>query len=92
MTDRCPTCGHKVQSIFDHLDIECEHDMTEAEIKHLLAVDDAFHILEPEPKLSPMVQAQRSKKSRQKDIPCPGCNRLFASKFSLAQHRAMKSH
>lgn len=32
----CPTCGHPVQSIFDHLDIECEHDMTEDQIGALV--------------------------------------------------------
>lgn len=43
MTDepkkQCPTCGWPVQSIFDHVHIECDHDMTQKEIKELL--DDA---------------------------------------------------
>lgn len=38
--DRCPTCGHPVESIFDHLGIECEHDMTEAEIAKLIEEAD----------------------------------------------------
>ena len=33
---RCPTCGHKVESIFDHVHIECEADMTDAEIARLI--------------------------------------------------------
>lgn len=24
--ERCPTCGAAVYSIFDHVDVECEHD------------------------------------------------------------------
>lgn len=36
---QCPTCGWPVQSIFDHVHIECDHDMTQKEIKELL--DDA---------------------------------------------------
>lgn len=32
---RCPECGHVVESYFDHIDIDCEHDMTEQEIADL---------------------------------------------------------
>lgn len=38
---QCPTCGHFVQSIFDHVHIECEHDMTEDEINALLQAAEA---------------------------------------------------
>ncbi len=34
--ERCPTCGHEVKSIFDHIDIDCEHDMSPLEISRLL--------------------------------------------------------
>jgi len=36
---RCPECGHVVQSYFDHVDIDCEHDMTEEEITALMRGD-----------------------------------------------------
>lgn len=32
---RCPQCGHVVESFFDHVDIDCEHDMTPEEIAAL---------------------------------------------------------
>jgi hypothetical protein len=35
-TIRCPTCGHPVASIFEHIDIDCEHDMTPEQIADLL--------------------------------------------------------
>ena len=37
---RCPTCGHTVGSIFDHVHIDCEHDMSEEEIAELLRQAD----------------------------------------------------
>jgi hypothetical protein len=39
--ERCYTCGHKVYSVFDHVDIDCEHDMTEEEIRKLEEESDA---------------------------------------------------
>jgi hypothetical protein len=33
---RCPHCGHQVRDFFDHIGIECEHDMTEQEIERLI--------------------------------------------------------
>lgn len=33
---QCPECGHFVNSYFDHIHIDCEHDMTEEEIAELL--------------------------------------------------------
>lgn len=33
---RCPECGHQVREFFDHIAIECEHDMTETKIAELL--------------------------------------------------------
>lgn len=35
-TIRCPECGHIVKSYFDHIDIDCEHDMTPEEIAELM--------------------------------------------------------
>lgn len=37
--EQCPTCGHRVKSVFDHIAIDCEHDMTSDEIKELLAAE-----------------------------------------------------
>jgi hypothetical protein len=34
---RCPVCGHKVKGYFDHIAIDCAHDMSEKEIEALLA-------------------------------------------------------
>lgn len=39
-TVRCPTCGHRVQMVFDHIGIECEHDMTEEQIALLIRQAD----------------------------------------------------
>lgn len=36
---QCPVCGHFVDGYFDHIAIDCEHDMTGAEIAALLAED-----------------------------------------------------
>lgn len=36
MKPQCPECGHFVDSYFDHVHIDCEHDMTEEEIAELL--------------------------------------------------------
>ena len=33
--NRCPTCGYEVETIFSHVDINCEHDMAEQEIRKL---------------------------------------------------------
>lgn len=33
---RCPQCGHIVPYFFYHVDIDCEHDMTEAQIARLV--------------------------------------------------------
>ncbi len=38
---RCPTCGHPVKSIFDHVAITCRIDMTPEQIAKLLAWEDA---------------------------------------------------
>lgn len=35
-TVRCPECGHVVAEFFDHVAIDCEHDMTDDEIQQLL--------------------------------------------------------
>lgn len=40
---RCPTCGHPVESIFDHIAIDCEHDMTEEEATKLMKESDQQH-------------------------------------------------
>jgi hypothetical protein len=40
-TARCPTCGHPVPSIFHHIGIDCEHDMTAEQIaQRLLDAED----------------------------------------------------
>lgn len=40
-TTRCPTRGHVVPSVFHHLGIDCEHDMTDEQIAKLVyAADD----------------------------------------------------
>ena len=36
----CPTCGHIVTSIFDHVDIDCNADMTIEEINKLVDEDE----------------------------------------------------
>lgn len=41
MREQCPTCGHLVDSIFDHIAISCEHDMTPAQVAALL--EDSEH-------------------------------------------------
>lgn len=33
---RCPTCGHIVPCVFHHVAIDCEADMTEAQIRMLI--------------------------------------------------------
>ena len=33
----CPQCGHPVEGFFDHIDIDCSHDMSQREIDDLLA-------------------------------------------------------
>lgn len=33
---QCPKCGHFVVSYFDHIDIDCEHDMEPEEIDALM--------------------------------------------------------
>ena len=33
---QCPECGHKVDDFFDHIAIDCSHDMSEEEISVLL--------------------------------------------------------
>ncbi len=35
-TQQCPMCGWYVESIFDHIDIDCDHEMSEAEVQELL--------------------------------------------------------
>ena len=39
-TVRSPQCGHVVQGYFDHVAIDCEHDMTDEEIAALLAAQE----------------------------------------------------
>lgn len=34
---RCPRCGHRVHAYFDHIAIDCAHDMTPKQIAELLA-------------------------------------------------------
>jgi hypothetical protein len=48
VNDRCPHCGHPVESFFDHIDIDCEHDMTPEQIAALRA--EADRAIEPRPK------------------------------------------
>lgn len=37
---RCQECGHIVQSAFDHIAIDCEHDMTDEEIAALMSAPE----------------------------------------------------
>jgi hypothetical protein len=46
---RCPNCGHKVESFFDHVHIDCEHDMTEQEIARLIQDAEIAALAEVQP-------------------------------------------
>lgn len=40
--ERCPTCAHAVESVFDHIAIDCEHGMTKEQIEKLLLGKEAL--------------------------------------------------
>jgi hypothetical protein len=55
---QCPTCGHFVKTIFDHLTIDCESDMTVEEIAILLLESESDKNLTPSP-LEPLPPIRR---------------------------------
>ncbi len=51
---RCPTCGHPVHTVFEHIAIDCNSDMTAAQIAKLLAwEEEGFPIPKPNPDGTP---------------------------------------
>lgn len=63
-TQRCPTCGHPVASIFDHIHIDCAHDMTAGQIARLLHDAGADMVTEPITLLVLLQAAQAQMASR----------------------------